>query len=164
MGKIHLNDLKDSFAEAYFFAIAAAANISIERTTRKTDNKGIDLSAYKGKKDDLGSQINVQLKGVSDNSSTMIIEEENHIKYNYHSPCQPTLIHYLIVVILPTDENPDKWLRLTKDELILKRCAYYFRLIPNMKSGFITIPKAQLLTHESIHTLFPDPLKFAELI
>jgi len=160
-----MNDLKDAFAEAYFFAIAAAAGVSIERTTRRTDNKGIDLTIFQKENNiSVGSSVHIQLKGVSDNSSSMIKEYEDHIEYNLVKPLQPTMIHYLIVVKLPSDLNTKNWIKLTEEELTLKRCAYYFRLLPDIKSGFIKIPRSQLLTQDNLLALFPDPRKIAEYI
>ncbi len=154
-----LPDYKDSFAEAYLFAISAAAGLPIERSTRRTDNLGIDLTLSK-KNDSVspGSQINIQLKGVAENSASMFKEDERSISYNFHNPCNPIGAHYLVVVRLPNDGTPEDWLTLTEKELIIRKCAFYTKIVPKMKSGFVKIPKTQLLTHNNLPTLFPSAI------
>ena len=112
------------------------------------DKESVDLiirpiSGYRG-------QINLQIKATSDD-----VVHGDQVKFslpikNYNDLRETTDIipHYLVVLHLPglaTD-----WLSITKDELLIRGCAYYGNLfglpvVSNTTARVVTLPCSQHL-------------------
>lgn len=77
--------------------------------------------------------------------------------HNYNLLCIKTQIPRLLVVLdLPADE--DRWLTITTDELILRRCAYWLSLLgeattDNQSSVTVRIPVDNVFNVEHLRLI-----------
>lgn len=156
-----LNRVKEKCSKAFMSAIAAKLGFAVMEANAEFDSIGIDFTISNqilGEKrlavSDSGI-LQCQLKAVSVSSSSMIEEDENFIRYNITStisPAQPAL--YLIVVVLPPEEELDSWVETNQEETILRQRAYYHRVSDPIPHGFLAIPKINKLDAESLPKLF----------
>ena len=157
------NDIKSELSYAYFHAVASRIGGAVSQTPRLQDNMGVDaILKIRGKFADnpirTDFTIEIQLKSTS---KPVEIGKNGKISFNklkretydlFRSPDRPT---QRLVILFCLPENPEDWLHLTEDELILRKCAYWVDLFgaPEQKAKCPTIyfPKNQLFT--------PDQLK-----
>lgn len=168
-----LNSIKTKFSEAFLYSINARANLALNRAERDFDGEGIDFSIINrsvgvgraGRDTASESQtIHIQLKAVSVCSKSMLKEDGDSIQYNLTKSLEPIGIFYLVVVVLPEVDTLDTWLEIGENQLILKRCAYFIRLTEKQNAGFVTIPKANRLTPDTLNTLFLTESNKEELL
>jgi hypothetical protein len=151
-----LSDVKSKLSGAYLRALTGKLDFNIQESSREFDNDGIDFQIKKKGEGGISSIINIQLKGVSISSKSMIKETDSEIKYtlkkDYSSLPTPS---YLVIVVFPPENEFDSWCKLESDQLLLRKCAYY-QIMPK-KKGQVTIPKSNLLTEASLESLFISP-------
>ena len=118
----------------------------------------------------IGKCVDIQVKAVSEKYVQGLNESDiDHIKYaleakNYNDlvvranemgVCMPLI---LCVVILPNERN--MWYTLTKDELIIRKCAFWYKIEPgtletkNTSNITITIPKTNLISDSFYDEIF----------
>lgn len=154
------NSIKSKFSKAFLYSIGAKANFGMMESNADFDGFGIDFSVHNKEVGfgrtvtSEGSVIHIQLKGVSVSSKSMFKEDKDYIYYNLTKRLDPTGIFYLVVVQLPEEENLETWIEIDSDKLILKKCAYYLRIKAPLKAGFVKIPRSNLLTPQTLGTLF----------
>ena len=160
MTQQELNSIKEKFSIAYLHAINAKVNFALNKSDNDFDGLCIDYEII-NKPVGLGrsvasemNEIKIQLKGVSKSSTTMLRETGTEIEYNITNAIIPIGVFYLIVVILPEEEALDTWLEHTPEQLVLRKCAYFLRIVNTLNPGFVKIPKSNLLTPTSLPTLF----------
>ncbi len=161
--KGEIDSIKRKFSEAYLYAVAAKANLRLQPSGVDYDGFQIDFSIINH---NVGltrsvasesSEIRIQLKGVSQNSESMFRANGDTIDYRITKelfPFGPAF--YLVVVHLLDDTDIESWIKVSEDELMLKKCAYYLRIDKPIKPGFVSIPKINLFTPEALPTLFID--------
>ena len=158
-----LNSIKEKFSIAYLHAVTAKLNYGIDPCGKDYDlsygkdyrimNRSVGLGRRVASE---SNEITVQLKGVSSNSSSMFSENNKEVKFNTGSGivkfgyCD----FYLVIVQLPADDDLENWLEVDSEKLILKKCAYYYKVDDTTKAGFITIPKINIFTHITLPLLF----------
>lgn len=157
-----IEDVKSKLSGAYLRAITAKLDYNIQESGREFDNDGIDFQIKQKGVGGISSVLNIQLKGTSISSSSMIEETPTEIKYNLkndydHLP-KPS---YLIVVVFPDENEFDSWCELTPEQLTMRKCAYFIDL-PS-KKGKVTIPKTNILTEDSLKSLFIPSNKVEEI-
>ena len=112
-----------------------------------------------------GRELKFQLKSTTENS---IVVEDDLIKYDLNASTYNDLLTrkhsknplILILFVLPSDKN--NWLHISDNELIAKKCAYWFfpedtdSLTPNTAQKRITISKDNLISNEALNYLFEN--------
>lgn len=157
-----LNSIKEKISKAYLYSLAAKLNYSIQEFNKDFDGCGLDFGVINkkvGLKRSIASensQINIQLKSVSLSSDSMIKEESNCISYNLSTSIENFGINtFLCLVIIPKEDDIESWITLTEDQIILRKCAYFFPIPKEgLSTGKIKIPKENILTQESFPRLF----------
>ena len=118
----------------------------------------------------IGKSVDIQVKAVTERYVQGINEPEiTNVKYaleaknyndlvvraNERGVCMPLI---LCVVVIP--DNRDEWYSLTEEELIIRRCAFWYRIEPgtpettNTSNVTITIPKTNLISDEFYDEVF----------
>jgi len=124
------NQIKEHLSLAYLHAVAAYESFACERIS--VDMDSIDATIkYGGKIDDSSEfespQVDIQLKATS-----VKVDKKKSFKFdlsvkNYNDLRKQTLVpRYLVVLLLPSDQKT--WLKLTKKQLALSKCAYWLSL------------------------------------
>ena len=135
------NDRAEQLSRAYVQALAAGAGYTT--STPSLDRDSVDLEIHAG-----GARrpkLDLQLKATTDLGP----EIENAYWFslkvkNYNDLRVETLVpRILVVLVLPKSE--DKWLTVTAEELILRRCAYWKSLAgapetTNRSSVAVSVP------------------------
>jgi hypothetical protein len=147
---------KEDLSRAYVLAVAARAGVLVNINDRNHDY-GIDgsfheVSIINGGRVESGVTIDFQLKATSRD----IIREEcvsfpidakmNNRLAQRHGRLHCTSV-ILIVLCLPS--QPDEWLKLSEDELILRKCCYWSKIssfTSNLNTCIIEIPRSQMFT------------------
>ena len=110
-----------------------------------------------------GRELKFQLKATTENS---VIVDGDLIKYDLNASTYNDLISrkytknplILILFVLPTDK--DNWLNISDEELITKKCAYWFfpesaeLLTANTDKKRIAISKNNFISNETLNYLF----------
>ncbi len=155
------NDIESELSYAYLHAIASKAGLNCKVENRHGDNYGIDaqidyFAAIPGTwRTDVS--LRVQLKATINRGS----ETDTHISYPFKGIEQYNRLRtnsgepHRILVVLYLPKDPNEWLSIGPDELILKQAAYWVCLYgaeasENGTSKTIYLPKASLLTPESL--------------
>jgi hypothetical protein len=156
--EMHITTQQEEFSYAFVDAIVAAAGYSVHSKKPGMDNAGIDIGVevpgQLGRV--LSPKFDAQVKCTSDDSyikETQInypLKVKNYKRLIHLEPSVPQL---LILVFVPKD--PCDWLRATKDEMVIRKSAYWISLKgrPDTKNtGNITvhIPRENLLTPDSL--------------
>lgn len=155
-----LNSMKEKLSVAYLYGLNAALDYAIQETHKDLDGMGIDFIVCDkliGPGRTVASEantINLQLKGVSVDSASMIRETADEIQYRLKDELNPIGAHFLVVVVLPREDELERWCQVTAEELTLRKCAYYLHIPTKLKAGFIKIPKRNILNLETFPTLF----------
>lgn len=148
--------VQEKLSMAYLQAIIAKADFAMQENNRHVDNIGWDVTIFNKPTQEEFNQYNAeifaQVKSVMQDSETMFEESESTITYTLSKKYQSTPNRYLFVFVLPPNTTQDEWCKISKSELILKRCMYYIKM--PAKAGKVVISKDNVLTPESISTLF----------
>lgn len=157
------NEIKTKLSGVYLRALVGKLDLNIQESGREFDLQGIDYQINNNNKYGIQSILNIQLKGVSLSSKSMIQEKNSYIKYNlsrdYQNLPKPA---YLIVVVFPDSKELKSWCTLTPKNLILRKCAYYIDLPQN--KGWIKIPKTNILNEKTLMNLFVDHKKLKNIL
>lgn len=156
-----LNSVKNKLAKAYIHALAAKLNYVFQESNGDLDGMGIDFQIFNrrvGTSRTVGSesdQINLQLKGVSVTRTAMFRETDTYIEYNLTRALEPVGSNFYLVVVQLLEENElENWITHNADSLTLKKCAYYIKVQSTLNTGFVRIPKTNILSPETFPTLF----------
>ncbi len=166
------NLVKEELSYAYVHAVASRASFECNHGTRHDlDSIDVTISA-RGRLSDnsvrLSPKIELQLKATSG-----ILLVDDHFSFdvpmkNYNDLRQPRAVPaYLVVFIMPADET--QWLTQTEDSLITRHCAYWRSLlnapeVTNTETKRIKIPRANLLTVETLRSLMTRASQLEEVI
>jgi len=152
--KMPENEIKSELGLAYVHAVASRLGCACQKSERQTDNMGVDLTLrFKG---DFGQPIgyrspvlDIQVKStavpLANDSQGRGIVFDGISQSVYDDFRDENRVVPAILVLFALPENPDDWLYLDEDQLLLKRCAYWVSLrgaTGNMKRIFI--PRTQL--------------------
>lgn len=154
---------KEDFSRAYVLAVAAKSGVIVSINDRNHDY-GIDgsfhqVSIIDGRRVESGVNIDFQLKATSRDiikeeyvSFTVDANTNNSLALRQGKPhCSPVI---LIVLCMPPE--PEEWLKLSEDELILRKCCYWSKIssfTSNLNSCIIEIPRSQMFTPEALEQL-----------
>jgi predicted ABC-class ATPase len=164
--------IKEAISKKYIELIASRNGYS---TSTPELDYGTDLSIIevglredvnnKSRYSETGRELKFQLKATTENS---IIISDEHLKYDLEAKNYNDLIMrrntksplILVLFILPT--NQTEWLIVSENELIAKKCAYWY--IPQQNEGTtdnadtkrIVINKNNLINSDTLNQLFEE--------
>jgi hypothetical protein len=158
MHQPNLNEIQENLSFSYLHAITSKAGGICTATARGEDNRGLDARLiFTANGIYRQVEIGVQLKStrtcltIVDSKISYAIHADQYKKYTQKSTTQ------LLFVLFCLPENPNEWLNLTENELILKKCAYWTGLknAPSCTGDSITIhiPQRNLLSAEQLQSI-----------
>lgn len=125
------NDIKAELSHAYVYAIASVAGFAYERVSMDRDSIDVQIKA-RGQlhysSTIISPQIEFQLKAtssteISGRSFSFPLSIKNYDDLRLTDTMIPRV---LVVLQLPEDRT--QWLSVSKNQLIAKRCAFWFNL------------------------------------
>ena len=140
-----LNDIKERLSVAYLAAVTARAGYQISHML--IDKQSIDatIRPITGRK----LSVDFQLKATSADciENTHIVYDLPSNNYNHLVDIRCTALHYLMVLVLPRDE--ETWLVQDEQKLIISSCGYWIDLrgrepTSNKESVRIFLPREQI--------------------
>ncbi len=161
--------VKEDLSLAYVQAVAGRVNVDVAFTKRDMGIDGIlrRLKRYRERRCYGPFSIDFQLKATVDwqcdgesvrydlkaDTHNLLVQHNN--EYVSNSRGAP-----LLLILLCMPREPDDWIGLSEDELLLRRCCYWALLTGELTSNTATtriqIPRSQALTPESLLKLFDD--------
>lgn len=163
---------KESLSLSFITAIAAKAGVAC-RVPQGVEY-GTDAYLVKvkqltnGKYRDTGYILPIQIKA----TTTSLIRGDKVI-YDIEAEAFNKLAEWegdsqIILVLFCLPEDPDEWLLLSENELILKRCCYWHILektsTSNKRTTRLEIPREQIFTPNIVESLFEKVKRYGELI
>lgn len=148
---------------AYVHALAGKAGVNVN--IGETHDYGVDgmfrrIAERAGRRVATGTAVDFQLKASTDWAveGPDIVYDLEAKAYNDLVTRQHGIGFILILLCLPaTDED---WLIGTEEAMILRNCCYWYRPegppVPNVRTKRIRIPRANLLTVNSIREILED--------
>ena len=158
-------DVESELSYAYIHAVAAHAGMECCAKGRHSDNRGVDAEisgwglntgTYK-----TTATIHIQLKATIDEPAK---DKDGRLSYfmkDIHRYDDLRSDRYqvpriLVVLFLPRER--DSWLKITKDQLILKRCAYWVSLLgapdsTNKSGQTVYLKRTQLFDPSGLEAL-----------
>jgi hypothetical protein len=154
--------IEEGISRAYVQAIAARAGVN---TGSAHFDYGIDgtlcrVQIRNGRRIDSGFKIDYQLK-----ASTNWKVEDDYIVYDLEAKTYNDLVSRskegravpLILILLCLPKNASEWLENSEDYLLVRKCCYWTMLdgalTTNVEKVRIRVPRAQLLTPDSLNML-----------
>jgi hypothetical protein len=163
MNPLSDKDIESELSYAYLHAVASAAGMACQVANRLNDNHGIDaqLTAWRDTSDgpeeiDIKVQLKATKRELSQSDTHLSFPLANVNQYDALRNDNNFVSRLLVVLLLP--HNPAEWLRVTPEELVLKKCAYWVSLrgappTLNSHSHTIRIPKDQLFTSMALQNI-----------
>lgn len=152
---------KELLSQAYVRAVVAKAgfNLSKDEFDYGYDGTIKEVEVRNGRYRDTNLVVNYQLK------STCNIEIENDDvvydldKDNYNDLIEVNTMNPQILILVALPSNPDEWLDISPERMIIKRCAWWCSLrglkeTNNSSKKRIRIPAKQLFTPEALIEIF----------
>lgn len=158
------NNIEAELSYAYLHALAAKAGMNCQAANIHKDGFGVDAELshnVKGNNDELNeAYIDVQLKA----TVKPLTDLGSHYSYFLSGGNQGKRFeelkdhrhhHYRILAVLQLPNNPDEWLSVSADSLIIKNAAWFVNLY-NCKDQVensgktVYLPKQSLLTPEAL--------------
>ncbi len=155
-----MNSVKDKMSIAYLYGLNAKVNYALMEANRDYDGLQID---FKMTNKTIGpgrsaasesNEINIQLKGVSVSSLSMLQESDTEVVYTLAKSITPHGTHYLVVIVLPPEDKVEDWHEVTIEHLLLRARAYFYLISGKINAGKIHIPKANVLNPVTLVSLF----------
>ena len=146
-------DRKEGLSRAYVQAVAAAAGYTLAE--QNFDRDGVDVQVRAG--GDMRPSRDMQLK-----ATVRLGQDGAHWRFplpkrNYDLLREPAMVPRVLVVLdLPEDEG--RWLAVSAQELVMKRCAYWVTMSGALESGntgtvTVSIPTANRLYVPALRNL-----------
>lgn len=148
---------QEALSQAYVRAVIAKAGFNFGKSDYDygIDGTITDVINHNGRYSETGFGISIQLK-----SSRKVTFENGHVVYdleskNYNDLVEQssTLPKILILLALPSDK--DEWLKVTPDQLVMKKCAWWCSFegqkpTKNSTTKRITIPDCQIFSPDAL--------------
>lgn len=158
-----INAQKEEFSYGFLQLLGAKAGLEVTKSGRQTDNQKIDLHIiHAGKISALytprfDAQVKCTHKNNIDNGNFIYdldIQTYDRLRYEHHH-----VPIFLIILVVPEDIN--KWINISSEQLIIKKCAYWTSLkgspeSKNTNSIRIKIPLKNLVTPSSLQGIITD--------
>lgn len=165
------NEKKENLSHAYVHAIASKAGFSCQHHFHP-DNESVDAqiraNSHPGVDSIYNPILEVQLKATSThkfNGETLSFELS---KKNYDDLRGVAIVpRLLVVLVLPEDES--HWLIHSEEQLVAKRCAYWYSLLgmpdkKDQRSVTVRIPKKNVLSPSVLQTMMLAISKGEEVV
>jgi hypothetical protein len=157
------NSKKEEFSYAYIHALTASFGYIIIRSDRAMDNRGFDCEIIGDEVEGVGApRLMVQIKCTT---PKYFEEFEDFYKYdlkvkNYNKLRQRSIDRSILIIVIVPEES-EEWIKVSNNQTILQKNAYYISLegspeTSNTKTIKISIPKVNLLTQESLRQLLSN--------
>lgn len=150
-----ISQQKEQFSLAIVHAIASVAGYATYRPTVDEDSVDIGIAARGTQGSRRSPRVEAQLKctEVPDWHDDYIHYSLNLKNYNDLKGDDLCVPRILVIVVVP--DVIDNWLIHSEQELVLRKCAYWFSLrkavnTANTSSVTVKVPKSQLLTVEAL--------------
>lgn len=149
---------------AYVRAIAAKAgyNVQFFKEQYKVDGTIRRVRKIRNTYEDTGHSLEFELKSsfnfsLEDGKIKYQLEADNYNQLVRRSKDQNATHQILILYCMP--KNPEEWVNVTEDELILRKCCFWHQLYRERETGNISnvqieIPTHQQLTLEALDQIF----------
>lgn len=150
------NHIKEGLSRAYILAVAhrAGFNCSLREFDYGIDGTFHDVKIRGGRRVESGFAIDFQAK-----ASEACVLEDGELVYDLEAKSHRDLTEPAgtarILIVLALPQNPDEWLRISADALVMKRCAWWISLrgqppTTNKDSHRVRIPRASTLDVRSL--------------
>lgn len=165
MEEARLNRIKEQLSLIYISTLSVKLDLAFEdhRGKGKDIRFGIDCTVSKGteglnRAEVLSSEVYIQAKATAISSTSMYSEDENNIYYNLSRNIDPSGNFYLVLLVLPHEDDFHTWIEIDPEKLIIRKCAYYAKLdstfLCDGRPNKVTIPKTNVLNVDTFPTLF----------
>lgn len=152
-----INQRKEQFSKAFIHGVATVAGYGIYKPEVDDDSVDLVIAARGGATTFRRPRIECQLKctHVDDGGATEL-PYDLKIK-NYNDLRADTIVpRILVVVLVPEDVN--SWIRLSPDEMCLRRCAYWYSLFglpdtTNTDTVRVSIPRSASFSPENLREM-----------
>ncbi len=157
-----LNDVKERLSVAYLAAVTARAGYQISHLS--IDKQSIDATVrpITG----LKLSVDFQLKATSAScvKETNIIFDLPSNNYNHLVDVRCTALHYLMVLVLPQDE--ETWLMQNEQNLVIASCGYWIDLrgkepTTHKESVRVYLPREQILDASALQAIMQAAYQLA---
>ncbi|MFT3775876.1 MAG: DUF4365 domain-containing protein [Minicystis sp.] len=154
------NDIKEELSYAYIHAIASRAELTCEIVRKDRDSIDLHIRARGRLHPEstlMSPQLAVQLKASVIDPLPDGAFDFRLTRKNYDDLRQRSMVpRVLVVFAMPRD--PARWLSLSEDELVLRRCAYWCSLFglpdsPNEKYQEVRLDRKNAFTGEVLRDL-----------
>jgi hypothetical protein len=154
------NDVKEELSYAYVHAIASRAELACEVVRRDRDSIDLYIRARGRLHPEstlMSPQLGVQLKASVIDPLPEGAFDFRLTRKNYDDLRQRSMVPRILVVFaMPND--PARWLAMSEDELVLRRCAYWCSLLglpdsPNEKYQEVRLDRTNVFTGEALRGL-----------
>ena len=146
------NDRKEQLSKVYLRAVAAACGFTTSEP--ELDRDSIDLIVMSGSS--RRASVGFQLKATSSphwdgNELVFQLKQKNFndLTAKRQSPA--------LLAVMEIPASPDDWLRISQDELVLKRCMWWLSLVglqqTQQGSKQVRIPRANMVSVEALTEL-----------
>ncbi len=152
---MHITQRMEQFSIAYISALAAKTGCNISEP--RVDDDSIDISLQKKYERSPRGRLDLQLKAHGTDPFENDMFSFSLKKKNYDDlRIDETVPRLLVVVCMPKDI--ESWLAHSEDQLLLRRCAYWYSLTgfpesENETSVTLQIPRSNLLSPASLEEL-----------
>ena len=161
-GKAELDKIQSNLSYSYLHAVVSRAGGACDSPGQTADGMGMDavlnfVGQFSPKPTFRKISITVQLKSTRqtlrliNGRFSYAVKSEQYRKYTELSPTE----FLLVLFVLPDD--PGEWLKLTPQELTLKKCCYWTSLneAPPWSGSDVTvhIPEKNLFNVEQLHQI-----------
>jgi hypothetical protein len=161
---IKKQDIESELSYAYLHAVAAKAGFACQVSDRLSDNHGIDATVRVLEKISANSVLTdftidvllkatiIELPGI-DGRFSYSIKVDQYNKLRSQSAANQKI---LVVYRLPVDAN--EWLSLSKDQLIMKKCAYWVSLrgapeVTGQESTTVRVPCVNVFSPDAFREI-----------
>ncbi len=168
---VPISNIEESLSVSYVSAIVAKAGASFNIVSK---DYGVDISVrridkYKGQLMDMGVVFDCQLKAsvnwvLEDTTIAYDLEVDTYNKliYRHQKSLTPCI---LVLLCLPKEQ--DNWLKVSEDELNIRKCCYYYYLksghfSQNKRTVRIRIPRNNIFTPTTVLQLM-DKVRLGEI-
>jgi hypothetical protein len=157
-------DIEECLSRAYVYAVAGRAGVNLAGSIKDygTDGTFREVERFNGKRLESGWSLDFQLK-----ASIRCSFEDDSLVYDLEADTYRNLLHRrtngatpIVLIVMALPPEADQWLCHSEDELLLRRCCYWWVVdgpwSDNTSTVRIRIPRQQQLTPESLTVLLAD--------
>jgi hypothetical protein len=158
---MNLNDRKDHFSRAVVRAVAATAGVPATVPEHDHGSRDITFQAV-DTQEAVGRALDAQLKctaGVDTSGDDFSFDLPVH---NYQALRKVPRMVPIILVVVVVPDDPDTWVTLDSEQMVLRKCAYWqslsgFPETDNTSTVAVKIPTSQVFDCNALHANLAEP-------